>query len=449
MPAQSLLLQRFAQKTPNSRAFAERARQVMPGGVSTDVRLVDPYLIATDHAQGSRKWDLDGNEYVDYACGHGALLFGHADKALIEAVSTQVARGTHFATSDQSELRWAEAIQWLMPSCERVRLTSSGTEATLLAMRLARAHTRRRKILRFNGHYHGWHDHAQLPDPAPPGILPAIFENLAFCEQGKIDQVEHALEAGDVAAVILEPGGALCGKTPLAPAFLHQLRERTRAHRALLIFDEMVTGFRVSPGGMQGLTGVRPDLTTLGKIAAGGLPGGALGGSQEVMATMDTRENDPQWNLTGRVRHQGTFNGNPLSAVAGLSVLSRIISSEAIGRANAHMTKLRARFNEVLKEERMPWVVYGNHSFFHLFPNPSGRSVSPEELNAGACSPTELLTPITNDFKNRLRVGLNLFGVDLTTPCFGFASAAHTEADIDASGEAMRQLARLWKQDPL
>src|SRR5438094_468907 len=212
------------------------------------------------------------------------MLLGHCHPEVMAAVHAQLDRGTHYGASHELEIRWAEAVMRLIPSAERVRFTSSGTEATLMAVRLARAFTGRPKLIRFNYNFHGWHDHMtsghqnRFDGTATTGVLDAVAGNVLLCEQNDEAGLARTLEQhkGAVAAAIIEPTGANGGKLPIDPDFLHALRRLTAEHGALLIFDEVVTGFRVAPGGAQQAYGVKPDLTTLAKILAGGLPGGAV-----------------------------------------------------------------------------------------------------------------------------------------------------------------------------
>ena len=296
--AESQIFQSYIEATPTSAELYRRAQQVFPCGVTHQARVLEPHPVFVARAQGGRKWDVDGREYVDYFGGHGALMLGHNHSVVQEAVREQVSRGTHYGASHQLELEWAELIRSLVPSAERVRFTVSGTEATHLALRVARAYTGKPKLVRFATHFHGWHDHVAFgkesvgPKP-PPGILQEIVDNVLVCPPGNLSWLDELCrDREDVAAVILEPTGATFGKVPLDPAFLPELREWTARRGILLIFDEVVSGFRCSLGGAQGFYGVTPDLTTLAKIVGGGYPGAALVGRAEVMQVMDAQEGD-------------------------------------------------------------------------------------------------------------------------------------------------------------
>ena len=231
----------------------------------------------------------DGNEYVDYAGGHGALLLGHGRPEVLAAIQDALPDGTHPGANHEREVRWAQIVRELVPCAERVRFTSSGTEATHMALRLARAHTGKNKIVRFKGHFHGWHDHMTSGymshfDGAPTaGVLPDLASQVILLPPGDEEAARTAFEADDdIAAAILEPTGGSFGLVPHAFEFLGFLRELTAKHGAVLIFDEVITGFRVFPGGAQGYFGVTPDMSTHAKIIAGGLPGGAVAGRKEI-----------------------------------------------------------------------------------------------------------------------------------------------------------------------
>ena len=276
------ITERFYELHPTSRKlYEERSKGLFPDGVTHETRFLAPFPIYATHAQGPRKWDVDGNEYVDYVSGHGALLLGHSHPAVVSAVTEQVSKGTHLGANTELELKWGELVTRLIPSAEKVRFTSSGTEATLMAMRLARAYTGKSKIIKFFDHFHGWHDYAMANgNVSGPGIPAETWESMIVLpEVNDIAAVEKALdENDDVAAIILEPTGAHMGVSPIHPSFLEELRELTNRREIVLIFDEVVTGFRSSPGGAQARFGITPDMTSLAKILGGGLPGGAVAG---------------------------------------------------------------------------------------------------------------------------------------------------------------------------
>src|SRR5262249_33930579 len=238
--------------------------------------------IYIERAQGAYKWDVDGHQLIDFWSGHGALLLGHSHAEVVAAVQQQMGRSTHPGACHELEIEWGQWVQRLVPSAEKVRFVSSGTEATMMALRLARMFTGRPRVLKFAGHFHGWHDFlvpaADLPyDGSVPGIAPEVMADTVIVPPNDPEAVERALVAdAKIGCVILEPTGGHFGSVPIRGPFLKALREITARHGRLLIFDEVISGFRVHPGGAQGHYQVKPDLTTMAKILAGGLPGGCL-----------------------------------------------------------------------------------------------------------------------------------------------------------------------------
>ncbi len=374
MPSSALssVEQAYVDTLPTSKALFERAKALFPDGVTHDNRRMDPFPIFVDRSDGAYKWDTDGRTYIDYWMGHGALLFGHNPPHIRDAIIEQASRGTHYGASHALEVDWAEWLCRLVPCAERVRFTGSGTEATHMASRLARAYSGKSKVIKFAGHFHGWHEGLEVGVSAPyeavaePGQLAEAVDNVVLCAPNDIDAVRQALANSDIEAVILEPTGGHFGTVPIAPGFLEQLREATTQAGVLLIFDEVVTGFRVAPGGAQSLFGVTPDLATFAKILAGGLPGGAVAGREDVMSYLATKSTPEETRRT-KMHHPGTFNANPLSAVAGISMLASVADGTAIQKANEQAAKLRYGMNEILAQEAIAWKVYGKHSDWKLF----------------------------------------------------------------------------------
>ena len=362
------ILEDYIAKHPGSAQRYAEASKLFPGGVTHDTRYAQPFPLYMTHGEGPRKWDVDGNEYVDYVSGHGALLLGHSHPAIADAVSKQILRGTHLGASTDEEIRWAKAIKALMPSIEKLRFHSSGTEATLMAMRLARAYTGKDKIIKLQEHFHGWHDYAMAgSDRSAPGIPEASLGTMVVAPSGDLAAVEDVIKREpDIAAIILEPTGAHYGQLPFdTPNYLKGLRELTAQNGVVLIFDEVVTGFRASTGGAQVRYGISPDLTTMAKIVAGGLPGGAIGGKAEII-DMIAHRNDPDWDNTHRVYHPGTFNGNPLSAAAGATALEMIATQPINQQADAMAVRLKAGLNDVLGRLEIPGHAHGIASMIHV-----------------------------------------------------------------------------------
>ena len=426
----SSVLDTYRALHPKSAALYERARAVIPGGVTHDGRHLVPFPIYVERAQGSKKRDVDGHEYVDYWMGHGALFLGHCYPAVVKAIQSQAALGTHLGACHELEVRWAELVCQLVPSAEMVRFTMSGTEATHLAMRIARAYTGRFKIVKFHGHFHGWHDgvvaavNPPFDVPMSAGVPASTLEQLLLCPPNDIKAVEVLLQRGDVAAVILEPAGGQSGSTPTIPGYLQELRRLTERHGVVLIFDEVITGFRYAPGGAQAYFGVTPDLTTLAKIVAGGLPGAAVCGKRPLMATMAHR-GDPIWDRSQRVAQNGTFNSNPVCAAAAIATLEIVSDGSLHARANKLGDELRARLAEAMKRAGAPGTAFGEASIFHV-------SFEGKPGLAGFDRPRR------GDLYHLLRCALLNNGID-SSNYHGWISAVHTEPDIERTVRGYEQ----------
>ncbi len=424
--------------TPGSAANALRAAEMFPSGITHDSRYIEPYGLYIARAQGPRKWDVDGRCYVDYFGGHGALLLGHCHPEVMAAVHAQLDRGTHYGASHELEIDWAERVKALIPTAERVRFTSSGTEATLMAVRLARAFTEKPKLIRFNYHFHGWHDHMTSGHSSHFDGTPTTNDEAALARLME----QH----DDIAAAIIEPTGANGGKLPIDPDFLQALRRLTAEHGVLLIFDEVVNGFRVAPGGAQEAYGIRPDLTTLAKILAGGLPGGAVTGRKDILDLLDFQVTKG----AGRekIAHPGTFNANPLSASAGIACLRIVRESDACARANRFGEDLRQRLNEVFEEEHVPWAAYGTFSSFELFTNPDGVAITPTRFDPLQYSAAALKGGERNaGAVHKLRLGMMIHGVDLSSHPGGVISATHCDAELEDTVAALRNTVRMLKAE--
>jgi len=309
-----------------SRVLFEKAKKYIPGGVNSPVRAgqavgIDPPFISK--ANGCVIWDVDGNEYIDYVCSWGPMILGHAHPEIVNALEKRVKLGTSYGAPTELEVEMADIIVEMVPSIEMVRMVNSGTEATMSAIRLARGYTGREKIIKFDGCYHGHADSllvsagsglATLGIPGSPGVPQDLARHTISLPFNSLENVFQAFNkfGPEIAAVIVEPIPGNMGVIIPDEAFLRELRDLTREHGAFLIFDEVISGFRVAPGGAQELYGIMPDLTCLGKIIGGGLPVGAYGGKKEIMTRMA-----PQ----GNVYQAGTLSGNPLAMAAGLTTL--------------------------------------------------------------------------------------------------------------------------------
>ena len=446
------LTEAYRALTPGSATLAAQARTLMPSGIAHDSRHFDPYPLYVRRALGPVKWDVDGNKYVDYFGGHGALILGHCHPAVMTAVHAALDNGTHFGACHELEVRWAELITQMVPSAERVRFTSSGTEATLMALRLARAYTGRPKLVRFRGHFHGWHDHmtsgytSHFDGTATSGVLHSVADNVLLCDPNDTAGITRIFnDHKDIAAVILEPTGGNFGKMPVLPSFLATLRDLTTQAGALLIFDEVVTGFRVSPGGVQAVVGITPDLTTLAKILSGGMPGGAVVGRKDIMDRLDFAAAKAAG--TEKVAHLGTFNANPVSAAAGIATLEIINSTDACARANTFGTNVREKMNAVLAEENVKWAVHGSYSGIHIYTNPDGDAVTPGAFDSIAFISKMLSKPRGEGITGQVRMGMLVNGVDMNSGPSGYISAMHGEEEMAITVDAFRATVRALKRE--
>ena len=440
------LMAAFAARRPKSAAMFERARKTLAGAVGHDLRYSLPMPIYSQRGSGGLKWDIDGNEYVDFLMGNGALLLGHADPEVVDAIARAAALGTHFGNDHPLHIEWAELVQRLIPCAERVRFTNSGTEATQLALRIARAATGRSRILRFAGHFHGWHDDVvhgfQPPFEADGslGVPPHVRQGLVTIPDGDLNLLDETLaNNNDIAAVILEPSGASWGRVPIDVHWLRGVREATARRGVLLIFDEVVTGFRFSSGGAQKLYGVTPDLCCLAKVMAGGMPGGAVAGREPVMRVFDIT-GDPHHDRHQRVIHFGTFNASPTAAAAGSIVLRRVADGAAIEQADAAALRLRNGWDAVLERHGIAGYVYGPASTYHVYfesdldrVRQAGSRRDLHTIDAARLKgmPSRLIA----QYQLRMRFG----GVDNMSSTGGLTCAAHTPDDIDRATAVFEQ----------
>lgn len=418
----------FRKRFSRSAELYQRSREAIAGGITHDSRNFAPFPIYVDRAEGSKKWDVDGNELLDHWMGHGALLLGHNHPDVVAAVAEQVHRGTHYGACHELEVAWAEQIQRLIPSAETVRFTMSGTEATMLAMRDARAFTSREKIIRFAGHFHGWHDYAMagyqppFDTPTSTGVPAAVAQSMLVAYPNNIESVREVLDAhpGEVAAVILEPGGGSNGIIPTSVQFLKDLRALCTERGVVLIFDEVITGFRYSPGGAQQLYGVTPDVTTLAKIVAGGLPGGAVVGKRDVLG-VQTFSGELHHDRYERVLQQGTFNANPLSAAAGLTALQLVAEGWVTEQASQAGEQLRQGLRDVFEKRGVAGVVLGEASVFQILLG--------EGMEEAVATTDVQRLMAGRGAVNTLRKAMLLNGVDLMRSG-GFTSIVHQDEDI-------------------
>jgi glutamate-1-semialdehyde 2,1-aminomutase len=421
--------------TARSHAIFQRALQLMPGGVNSPARAfgaVGGEPIVVDRGEGAYLWDVDGNRYIDYVGSWGPLIFGHAYQPVVEAVENAARRGTSFGAPTVSENELAELIVEAVPSIEKVRLVSSGTEATMSAIRLARGFTGRDVVVKFAGNYHGHVDSllvaagssaATLAVPNSPGVTVGTSRDtlvLQFNDAAGL-RAAFAENGNRIAGVIFEPVVGNMGVVVPSHEFLQALREVTRQHGALLICDEVMTGFRVAYGGAQQLLGIDPDITTLGKIVGGGLPVGAYGGRANVMDHVLP---------AGKVFQAGTLSGNPLATAAGCAMLRALRDNPPYERLEALSSRLESGLREAAQSagvaHRLARVGSMMTLFFSEQPVIDWPSASRCDITRFACY-----------FRGMLTRGVYL-------PCSQFealfVSAAHTDADVDATLSAASEV---------
>jgi glutamate-1-semialdehyde 2,1-aminomutase len=442
----------YRRRTPGSAKLYAEACEVIPAGLTHDSRTLIPFPVYVSRAAGPRKWDVDGNEYVDYFGGHGALLLGHSHPSIVAAVQEQVALGTHWGASHELEVRWAELVQRLIPCAQRVRFTASGTEASHLALRLARAFTGKPKVLRFVGHFHGWHDQvaagamSHFDGSVPAGIPPSVVEqSLLLAADDVAGAVRTIEERDDIAAIILEPSGASWGMVPLPADLLTALRAVAKRRQVLLIFDEVITGFRWSRGGAQERYGITPDMCVLAKILAGGLPGGAVAGRKDIMDQLD----QAAAKSAGRekIGHQGTFNSNPLCAAAAVATLSIVETEDVCARAEASAQQIRRGMRQILVEEDVPWGIYGEASAFLIFQNPGKLDIDPADFDARRLGFAGIKGARDVSLSHRLRIAMLSNGVDIMGAPGGLVSASHGPAEVAQTLDAFRTSVRWLKEE--
>ena len=318
---------RFGSDTPRAAEWYERAKKVLPGGVSYAIRDFAPHPFYVTRGEGCRLHDVDGHTYLDYWCGHGALILGHAPDVVVRAVADQLTRGSHFGYSHPREVELAEQVSRRMPGAEMIRYTNSGTEAAMYTVGLARAFTGRLRLAKIEGGWHGGVEALNKAVRAPYdgaeccGQNPAAREATSVVRFNDLDAARDLLAGRDTAALFVEPLMGAAGFLPAEPAYLEGLRDLCTAAGTLLVFDEVISGFRLGPGGAQVRYGVTPDITILGKILGGGFPIGALCGRREILSRLDHRQ-VPR--ARDRAFHGGTFAANPVSVTAGLATLSSL-----------------------------------------------------------------------------------------------------------------------------
>ncbi len=417
----------------NSELF-ERAKGLMPGGVSSPVRAfkaVGGEPIIVSRAQGSRLWDVEGKEYIDFLMSWGPLILGHAHPKVVEAVCDQAKRGLSYGLTNEHEITLAELVVSAIPSVEMVRFVSSGTEATMSAIRLARGYTGRRYVVKFDGCYHGHGDSllvsagsgvATLGIPGTPGVPEEIASLTLVIPYNNVEALEEVFRkyGEDIACVIVEPVAGNMGVVPPRPGFLEGIRRITREYGALVICDEVITNFRLSKGGAQELFGRDPDITCMGKILGGGMPLGAYGGRREIMQRVAPE---------GPVYQAGTLSGNPLSMVAGIATLRELFSLNPYHELERLTKRLTSGISEILQRKGIPHRINQIASMFTVF-------FTEEEVYDYETAKRSDRKLFGKFFRALLEQGILIPPAQFEA---WFLSTAHTEEDIDLALEKIER----------
>lgn len=422
-------------RNAKSARLFKKAEQVIPGGVNSPVRAfksVNANPIFIEKAKGAYLYDADDNKFLDYCLSWGPMILGHANREILADVRKAMAKGTSFGIPTKEETILAEMITKAIASIDKVRMVSSGTEAVMSAIRLARGFTGRDKVIKFGGCYHGHVDHmlvsagsglATLGTPSSPGVPKDFAKNTIVLPYNDLDAVKKVFEkqSSKIAAIIVEPVAGNMGTIVPTKSFLRGLRTICNKNKSLLIFDEVISGFRLTYGGYQDLIGIRPDLTTLGKIIGGGFPIGAVGGKKKIMDRLSP---------DGDIYQAGTLSGNPVCVAAGIATLKALKSQKPYTKLGRRTEKLCDGISEILSEKSISHTINRIGAMFTLFFNPN----PVKNFDGAAASDTEKYGEY---FRQMLEAGIYVPPSQFET---NFVSTAHTQKDFDKTLKAFKKL---------
>jgi len=421
------LVERWERTHLTSKKLHDKAVGFFTGnGATHSARILDPFRPYVTHAKGSRKWDVDGNEYICYVMGHGALMMGHSHPAIVKAVQEQAAKGFHYGENHEMEIEWASLIQSMMPVAERVEFCACGQEANQMAVILARTYSGRRKILRFENNYHGWGGEIAPYDAA--GIYQPAVTLLPMHDMAKL---ERELATREYALCMIEGGGAtMAGAIPWDYQFVRDMAALCKKNGTLFLIDEVVTGFREARGGWEEVIGVKPDMASLGKCVSGGFPSGVIVGRADVLDAFN-----PKRPLERRVVHHGTWNANPLLAASGIAACKLYLDGALQKKAFEMAGYLRDKGNAVLKKLGISARLYGR-TIVHLYFGPI--EYEPTEIYLPPTKDIKKLTnPALGPIKARLCLHLLQRGVSTMGARFFVMSGVHTTKDVDETVDAL------------
>jgi len=450
------ILEEYIAKHPKSQELYNQAKELIPSGVSHDGRYMTPFPVFIDRGEGSKAWDVDGNEYIDYHPGHGTYILGYRHPAIVAAITDQLTnKGMEFASCHELEIKVAELLLEIFPCAEQVRFIGSGAEANMLAIRLARAYTGKSKFIKFGGHWHGGFDGGLAgvvrPYDVPYSAGVPKDALVLVAKHNDIEDVKRLIESNDdIGCVIMEPTGARHGQLPGNPDFVKEVHQLTKEKGIVLIFDEVLDNFRLAPGGGQEVLGVCPDLSALGKALGFGLPLAAVIGKKEIMQLL-AFTGDGKHDRYQRVRSQGTHSGTPIALAAALAGLKLLKTGEPQAQMNRMTDILRKGLNELIKKHNIRGCAYGDYSIVRIFLNHNCSQLGKCDFEHCSNPDYEMLDAgMEASLRSKVILALHNNGVKFALGKVElFVTAAITEQDIQKTLEAFDRSLTMVKAEGL